>query len=295
MSDPQATPPPATPPPQDASRDKFAPLSGPAPAEPAAARSSGASGPHSPRRRPRLPRPRIPPLRLRLPGVLAALAWLVGAGVWLWLVRPPVLIAVVAWFVLVAIVGAFVPGIANQVTLARAYLAGVAFTYVLTPAGLGGLATTVALGALSDIADGYVARRREEVSRFGGALDPVVDGVFFGAAGAGLAVGGAYPAWLAAVIVVRYLLPALAGSVLLLLGYHPVLRHSPLGQLSTAVIAIMLAAIALARGLGLGLELRWAVAVAEIVIPLTGLGAWSNLAWTNWHAIPREASSRPPR
>ncbi|MFZ0215289.1 MAG: CDP-alcohol phosphatidyltransferase family protein [Candidatus Dormiibacterota bacterium] len=239
------------------------------------------------------PRRRLPPLQLRPPGVLAAVLWLAGAGIWLWVVRPHDGMAVLGWFVLIAVVGTFIPGVANQVTLARAYLAGIAFTYVLTPAGLGGLATTVAVGALSDLTDGYIARRREEVSRFGGALDPVVDGVFFGAAGAGLAVGGAYPPWLAAIIVVRYLLPAAAGALLLLLGYHPALRHSPLGQLSTASIAVLLAAIALVRGLGLGAP--WIVTVAEIAIPVTALGAWANLAWTNWHVLRREASAGPPR
>ncbi|MGH7919508.1 MAG: CDP-alcohol phosphatidyltransferase family protein [Candidatus Dormibacteraceae bacterium] len=238
-------------------------------------------------------RGQIRPLRPHASGALAALLWLCAAGLWLYLARPHLGLAVLAWFCLLAIVGIVIPGVANQITFARAYLAGVAFAYVLSPAGLVGLAITVGLGALSDVIDGYVARRRHETSSFGGALDPVVDGIFFGAAALGLAVGGAYPLWLAIVVAVRYATPAVVGAAALLLGYHPTIRHSPLGQLSTASIAILLGLIALLRGLDV--DAGWLAVVAEIVIPLTGLVAWANLAWTNWHVLRREAQvSRGP-
>ncbi|MBO0703361.1 MAG: CDP-alcohol phosphatidyltransferase family protein, partial [Candidatus Dormibacteraeota bacterium] len=199
-------------------------------------------------------------------------------------------VVILIWFCFLAAVGAFIPGVANQITFARAYLAGVAFAYVLSPEGLGGLAVTVALGAVSDVVDGYVARRRQEVSGFGGGLDPVVDGIFFGAAALGLAVGGAYPLWLAVVVGVRYTVPALAGAVFLLLGFHPALRHSPLGQLSTATIAILFGLVAFLRDIGV--DTTWPVLAAEVLIPLTALGAWANLAWTNWHVLRREARAR---
>lgn len=233
------------------------------------------------------------PLRPHLSGVVAAAVWLAAFGVWYYLARPHLGVVVLAWFCLLAIGGAFIPGVANQVTLARAYLAGVAFAYVLSPAGLGGLAITVGLGALSDVCDGYVARRLHEVSGFGGGLDPVVDGIFFGAAAIGLAVGGAYPYWLAIVVGVRYATPAVVGAAFLLLGYHPALRHSPLGQLSTATIAVLFALVALLRGFGV--DTTWPVLAAQILIPLTALGAWGNLAWTNWHVLRREAQVVHPR
>lgn len=234
------------------------------------------------------------PLRPHLSGVVAAVLWLAGSGVWLWLARPHLGVVVLVWFCLLAVVGIFIPGVANQITFARAYLAGVAFAYVLAPAGLGGLAITVALGAFSDVVDGYVARRRHEASGFGGGLDPVVDGIFFGAAALGLAVAGAYPLWLAIAVGARYAVPALAGAVFLLLGYHPTLRHSPLGQLSTATIAILFAVVAILWEIGI--DTTWPVLVAEVLIPLTALAAWANLAWANWHALRREAevSGRRP-
>lgn len=227
------------------------------------------------------------PLRPHRSGVVAAVVWLAAFGVWYYLARPHLGVVVLIWFCLLAVTGVFIPGVANQITFARAYLAGVAFAYVLSPAGLAGLAITVALGAASDVLDGYVARRLQEVSGFGGGLDPVVDGIFFGAAALGLAVGGAYPWWLAIVVGVRYATPAVVGAVFLLVGYHPALRHSPLGQLSTATIAILFALVALLRGIGV--DTTWPVRAAEILIPLTALGAWGNLAWTNWHVLRREA------
>jgi phosphatidylglycerophosphate synthase len=233
------------------------------------------------------------PLRPHVSGVVAAPVWLAAVGVWAYLTQPHLAVVVLVWFCLLAAVGVFIPGVANQITFARAYLAGVAFAYVLAPAGLGGLAITVALGAVSDVCDGYVARRLHEVSSFGGALDPVVDGIFFGAVALGLAVGGAYPLWLAVVVAVRYAAPAVAGAVLLLLGFHPALRHSPLGQLSTALIAILFALVAFLRGIGV--DTTWPVLAAEILIPLSALAAWGNLAWTNWHVLRREAEVSPRR
>lgn len=243
-----------------------------------------------PRRRPL----GLEPLRPHLTGVVAAVLWLAGSGVWLALARPHMGVVVLVWFCVLAVVGVFIPGVANQITFARAYLAGVAFAYVLSPAGLLGLAVTVALGALSDVIDGYVARRLREVSSFGGGLDPVVDGIFFGAAALGLAAAGAYPLWLAAVVALRYAVPAVVGAVFLVTGFHPALRHSPLGQLSTATIAILFGLVAFLRDIGV--DTMWPVLLAEILIPLTALGAWANLGWTNWHALRREAqvSGRRP-
>jgi cardiolipin synthase (CMP-forming) len=216
-------------------------------------------------------------------GMAGGGAWLaLGVG-WVALTGPPWPGVLVGWFVLLALAGSLLPGLANQVTIVRAYLAGVVFTYALTPAGLGGLTVAVALGAASDVADGHVARHFQRPTRLGGALDPVVDGLFFGAAAAGLALGGAYPAWLAAVVIARYAAPAVAGTILLLIGRRPLLRHSLLGQLSTLLIAVLLGAVTLVRGLR-G-DPSWLVLVAEVVIPVSAAAAWANLAWANRAAL----------
>jgi cardiolipin synthase len=197
-----------------------------------------------------------------------AVAWLLAAGPSpLW----------IAWFAGLVLVGAFLPGAANQVTLARAYLAAPALAYARDPQGLGLLALTVAVAGVTDLADGTVARRFGGPTAVGGALDPVVDGVFFGAVGLGLWLGAAYPGWLALVVAGRYGVPAVAGGVLLLSGRRPRLRHTFFGQLSTTLIAVLLGGVALLRGLGQ--DPAPVVVAGEVVIPPATLLTFVNLGW----------------
>lgn len=216
-------------------------------------------------------------------GIAATGCLLVADAAWLALVRPPGLEVLAAWFAALLLAGAFLPGLANQVTISRAHLAGPALVYSLVPSRLLELAAVVGLAGLSDVLDGAVARRLEQRGRLGGALDPVVDGLFFGAVAIGLALGGTYPAWLALVVVARYGLPALAGGALLVAGRRPELHHTPLGQASTTLIAFLLGALALARALGWGSE--GLLAVSEVVVPLAALATFANLFWANRAAI----------
>jgi cardiolipin synthase (CMP-forming) len=216
-------------------------------------------------------------------GIVAS-ACLLGADItWLAVVHPPAVTLLAAWFAALAVAGAFVPGLANQMTLARAHLAGPALLYSVLPSRLVELAAVVGLAGLSDLVDGAIARLLERPSRLGGALDPVVDGVFFGAVAVGLALGGAYPPWLALVVVARYGLPALVGGALLVARRDPALEHTPLGQASTTVIALLLGGIALVRGIGW--ETDGLLAVSEVVVPLAALATFANLFWANRPAI----------
>jgi len=192
-------------------------------------------------------------------------------------------VAYEAWFIALVLAGTRLPGPANQVTLARAYLAVPALVYGLQPRGLGALAVTVAVASVTDLVDGTVARRFAQPSRLGGALDPVVDGIFFGAVAAGLALGGAYPLWLAAVVVLRYALPALVGALLVLAGRRPALSHTLFGQVSTTLIAVLLGWVALFRGLGQ--DTSPVVAAAAVVIPASTVLVFANLAWANRGAL----------
>ncbi len=169
-------------------------------------------------------------------------------------------------------------GVANLVTGSRIVLAVPAFLFSLTPAGLPWLALVVAVAGMSDLVDGTIARRFDRPTKFGAALDPVADGVFYGAVAAGLAAGGAYPAWLAAVVVARYTLPVIVGGILVLLKKLPNLRHTFFGQLSTALVAVLLGGLALFRGLSLPTSSL--LLAAEIVIPVVTLLAWVELART---------------
>jgi len=215
---------------------------------------------------------------------------LIGSGcllaadlIWLSRTRPPAWPWLLAWFVGLVAIGVFLPGVANQVSLVRAHLAAFALVYAAAPGDLVDLAWVVVLAGASDLVDGAVARSLHQPSRLGGALDPLVDGIFFGAVAVGLAAGGAYPGWLAGVVLARYGLPALAGALLLLGRRQPRLHHTPLGQASTTLIGVLLGGIALFHGLGYPtVQIRWA---GEVLIPVAALATFANLFWSNRREI----------
>lgn len=212
--------------------------------------------------------------------MIAGAIYLVAGLAWILITNPPGPRALfAAWFVAVAAVGCFVPGEANQVSLARAYLAAPALAYSLTAGMLGFLAVVIAVAGLSDLVDGTVARRFERPSTLGGGLDPVVDGVLMGAVVVGLAAGGVFPLWLAVVVIARYLLPALGGAVLIALHRRPELRHTLTGQVSTALIIILVGGICLFRFMNQ--DASNVVVGAEVVIPIATVATYLHLAWVS--------------
>jgi phosphatidylglycerophosphate synthase len=207
--------------------------------------------------------------------LLLGLAWVAGTNP-----ASPFLLA--GWFVAVAALGSFIPGWANQVSLARMYLAAPALAYALVPGRLGLLAVVLAVAGLTDVVDGTIARRFDRPSTFGGGLDPVVDGVLLGAIAIGLAVGGTFPLWLAGVIVARYLLPAIVGLVLISMHRRLEVRHTVSGQISTALTIILIGGICLFRFMSQ--DAGNVVAGAEIVIPITTVATFVHLGWAAWRS-----------
>jgi cardiolipin synthase len=61
----------------------------------------------------------------------------------------------------------------------------------------------LALGGITDFADGYIARRFDQVTTFGTALDPTADRLLLASAITSMIVYGAIPDWLAVVVLVR--------------------------------------------------------------------------------------------
>jgi cardiolipin synthase (CMP-forming) len=211
-------------------------------------------------------------------GAAGGAVYLVLGVAWVWLAQPPAPAwLLVAWFVLVAAVEAFIAGEANQVTLARAHLAAPALAYSLSPGHLGPLAVVLAVAGLSDLVDGTVARRFERPSTFGGGLDPIVDGILLGAVVMGLSLGGSFPLWLALVIVARYLLPAAGGLVLISMHRRPELRHTVTGQISTSLIIVLVGGICLFRFFGQ--DATNVLIGAEVVIPIATLATFLHLGW----------------
>jgi phosphatidylglycerophosphate synthase len=212
-------------------------------------------------------------VRVSRGGVVAGIVYLVLGMAWAVLSGDALF---VVWFVAVAVAGAFIPGEANQVTLARAYLAAPALAYA-TSRQFGPLAVTIAVASVTDLLDGTVARRFGSPSQFGGGLDPVVDGVFTGGLVVGLAFGGTLPVWLALVIIARYLLPALAGGLLLAMGRRPELRHTLTGQVSTVLILVLVGGVCLFRALKQ--DSSGLLNAAEVVIPVATVATYVHLAF----------------
>jgi cardiolipin synthase len=214
-------------------------------------------------------------VRFNRAGVAFGAVYILLGVTWVAVAKPESGYLLVAFFVLVAVVGCFVPGIANQVSLARAYLAAPALVYSLAPDRLGFLAVVLALAGLTDLVDGTIARRFDKPSMLGGGLDPVVDGILLGASAVSLAIGGIFPLWLAAVIVLRYLFPAVVALVLLSTGRRPELRHSVSGQISTALIIVLVGGICLFRFMNQ--DATNVVIGAEIVIPIATIATFVHL------------------
>jgi phosphatidylglycerophosphate synthase len=222
-------------------------------------------------------------VRLNRVGVIAGVVYLLLGLAWLASARPSGAGWLAAgWLLVVAIAGAFIPGEANQVSLARAYLAAPAFVYAVA-GQFAFLAVAVAMAGLTDLVDGTVARRFAQPSKFGGGLDPVVDGVFVGALCVGLALGGAFPLWLALVVIARYFLPALGGAVLIASGRRPELRHTVTGQVSTTLILFCVGGICLLRGLNQ--DSSGLARAAQVVIPIATIATFAHLAWASRRAV----------
>ena len=212
-------------------------------------------------------------MRLNRTGVIAGIFFVVLGVAWArWAAVP----LAVGWFVLVAVIGAFIPGEANHVTLARAYLAAPVLVYAVHKS-FGPIAVAVALAGLTDLTDGTIARRFGRPSKLGGAMDPVVDGVFMGGLVIGLAWGGTFPLWLALVVIARYLLPALAGGVLIAAGRRPELRHTLTGQVSTTLILVLVGGVCLFRGLNQ--DSGGLLNAAEVVIPVATIATFAHLGF----------------
>jgi phosphatidylglycerophosphate synthase len=216
-------------------------------------------------------------VRLNWVGIIGGAIYLCLGLAWVWLAHPPgPAWLLVAWFALVAATECFIPGEANQVSLARAHLAAPALAYSLDGA-FGLLAVVLAIAGLTDLVDGTVARRFDRPSTLGGGLDPIVDGLLLGGVALGLALGGVFPLWLALVIIARYLLPAIGGLVLISMHRRPELRHTVSGQISTSLIIVLVGGICLFRFFNQ--DATNVVIGAEVAIPIATVATFVHLGW----------------
>jgi CDP-diacylglycerol---glycerol-3-phosphate 3-phosphatidyltransferase len=168
----------------------------------------------------------------------------------------------------------------NALTLARIFLVPLLVVVLLTKfeghlvlgiakgyvaAGIFGLAS------LTDWLDGYLARRRQQVTILGQLLDPIADKLLISAALVSLVQLDLAPAWMAVIIIGREL--AVTGLRGIAQTRGLIMPASPLGKakMMTEVIAILL--------LMLGQEL------GPALIRLGQLSLWVVLAFALWSAV----------
>ena len=137
----------------------------------------------------------------------------------------------------------------NSLTLARIFLIPLLVVVLLTKfegAVLFGVgkelvaAAIFAVAALTDWLDGYLARRRHQVTTFGQMMDPLADKLLITAALVSLVQMGLAPAWMVAIILGRELGVTVLRSVAFSRGVT--IPASPLGKVKmmSQVIAILL-------------------------------------------------------
>ncbi|HKM39175.1 MAG TPA: CDP-diacylglycerol--glycerol-3-phosphate 3-phosphatidyltransferase [bacterium] len=128
----------------------------------------------------------------------------------------------------------------NKITMLRILLIPVFMLVVWLKLPYGDyLATAVfIIAALTDTLDGYLARRRQEVTQFGKLLDPLADKLLVSAALLVLVEGGRLLSSVALIIIGREL--AVTGLRALAAADGIVIAASPLGKLKTVfqIIAI---------------------------------------------------------
>jgi cardiolipin synthase (CMP-forming) len=95
--------------------------------------------------------------------------------------------------------------------------------------------------ALSDVADGALARRWGQETRLGTVLDPITDIVFNVAMFVALGVAGLLPVWVVALAVLRYAMLIVGGASLYVFVGPVRIRPTAFGRLSGVVMSALVA------------------------------------------------------
>ena len=125
------------------------------------------------------------------------------------------------------------------------------------------------IASLTDWLDGYLARRRKQITTFGQLMDPLADKLLITAAFVSLVQMGLAPAWMVAVIVGREFLVTVLRSIAHARGV--VIPASPLGKVKmvaevTAILALILGHEYLPRQIfTLGIVALWVSLITAIV------------------------------
>lgn len=153
--------------------------------------------------------------------------------------------------------------IPNILSLFRLLLIPVFFVLLLT-GYFGWALLLIAVSAITDFVDGYVARHFNQVTRLGQLLDPAADRLFILSTLVGLGVVGVLPWWFVAVIVARDVLLLVLGVVLANHRFGPLPVHH-LGKMGTFAILFSMPVLLLAAAFPdtavLALPVGWAAGI----------------------------------
>src|SRR5215212_3449128 len=156
--------------------------------------------------------------------------------------------------------------IPNVLTLLRILAVPVIIVALLdeTPNGDALAAGVFALAAISDGLDGYIARRRQDVTTFGKLMDPLADKLLIVAALVALVSLNRLAAWVAMVIIAREL--AVTGLRAVAVERGIVIAASGLGKLKTILQVAAVFALIIWNPAPLAVDVLVYAAVAMTVI-----------------------------
>ncbi|MGF7144018.1 CDP-diacylglycerol--glycerol-3-phosphate 3-phosphatidyltransferase [Anaerotaenia torta] len=128
----------------------------------------------------------------------------------------------------------------NKITLFRVFMIPVFVVFMLVPSIPGGrmiAAAVFIIAALSDLLDGYLARKNNLVTNFGKFMDPLADKLLVSSALICLVELGLLPAWIVIVIIAREFI--ISGFRLIASDNGVVIAASWWGKIKTVVQMVM--------------------------------------------------------
>ena len=151
-------------------------------------------------------------------------------------------------------------------------------------------AAIFAVASITDWLDGYLARRRKQVTALGQMIDPIADKLLTSAAFVSLVQMGLAPAWMVAVVIGRELAVTTLRSIAYARGV--IIPASPLGKVK--MVAQVVAILALILGEEERLQLLgWVGHAALWVVVLTALVSAADY-YRRFSRIPARVAAFPP-
>jgi len=161
-------------------------------------------------------------------------------------------------------------GLANWLTLLRILLIPV-FVSLLVYRQRGPALAVFLAAAVTDLLDGYVARRRGSQSRLGAFLDPLADKLLLMASFVTLTWLKALPFWIAAVVISRDLILAIGALAIHIVGARLTPRPTWAGKFATFFQVLVVLSGVLMRFYGVQTGATAVIWLAAIFTVISGL------------------------